>query len=86
MTAKDIDEPPPPTPEEARRALEAALAEIGLVFKKKKQPVNIKLEQYLSKPLFVDDESMDIEKPVQGKFVNLIIIIKEHHFSECTDL
>ena len=41
------NEPPPPTPEEARRALETALAEIGIVFKKKKQPVQIKLEQYL---------------------------------------
>lgn len=65
MTTND-DEPPPPPPEEARRALEAALAEIGIVFKKKRPAVNIKLEQYLSKPLFVDDESMDVEKPAPG--------------------
>ena len=37
MSAPDI---PPPTPAEARKALDAAFAEIGLVFKKK--PVVIK--------------------------------------------
>ena len=37
MSAPDI---PPPTPAEARKALDAAFAEIGIVFKKK--PVVIK--------------------------------------------
>ena len=37
MSAPDI---PPPTPAEARKALDAAFAEIGIVFKKK--PIVIK--------------------------------------------
>ena len=37
MSAPDI---PPPTPSEARKALDAAFAEIGIVFKKK--PIVIK--------------------------------------------
>ena len=44
---------PPPSAEEARRALDEAFAEIGIFFSKP-APVVIKLEQHLSRPTFVD--------------------------------
>ena len=40
--------------------MEAALAEIGLVFRKKPSVV-IKLEQHLTKPIFVDEVTTNAE-------------------------
>ena len=42
--------PPPPTPEEARRALDEAFAEIGIFFKRKRPVIGLE-----KRPIFVDE-------------------------------
>ena len=61
MSAPDI---PPPTPAEARKALDAAFAEIGIVFKKK--PIVIKECEY---NIISGQESMGQNQSAQGSLL-----------------
>lgn len=63
----DIESPLPPSPEEARRALEEGLAEAGIVFSKR--PPLVKLEAHVTNvPVtFIDDHQFVKRTDISGK-------------------